>query len=345
MLRFGHCRVGTACRAGRRCTSPGPRTREHRPRWRGSIAAQLVAAFDRVFKGPYDDGRAIHAKGIVLRGDFTADPDAISLTSAAQFQPDGSPVPVIVRFSEFSGIPSQIDGRPGTNPTGMAIKFAAARRDRYRYRRPFLQWVSGSDAGGIPRIPQRDSSRRMRQVRDAFLAAHPAARQFIDDPKPTPVSYATETYYGVDAFRFVNAAAVGRFGRYRIEPVAGAQHLSAPQAAGHQTGLSSRRDATAAELPGPRAFACYVQLAAPEDDPSDATKAWPADRPASSPRNPLFDANRRRDRPRDPQAVLQPDEPSAGDYRIGRSAARGAQPVLCDLVSTASGGKVAFPPS
>jgi catalase len=242
-----------------------------------SIAAQLIAAFDRVFKGPYDDGRAIHAKGIILRGDFTADPDAISLTSAAQFQPDGSPVPVIVRFSEFSGIPSQIDGRPGTNPTGMAIKFAlpggidtdivAHSYNGFPVATPeeFLEYLNA--------LVTPDAA-----VRDAFLASHQAARQFIDDPKPTPVSYATDTYYGVDAFRFTNAAAVGRFGRYRIEPVAGAQHLSAPQAADIKPDYL--RDELRQRLnTEPARFRLYVQLAAPEDDPSDATKAWPADRP------------------------------------------------------------------
>jgi catalase len=243
----------------------------------GSIAAQLVAAFDRVFKGPYAHERAIHAKGIVARGSFAAAPEAASLSMAEQLRTGGEPVPVIVRFSAFSGVPSQADGKPGANPAGVSIKFllpndvdtdivahayngfpAATGEDFLAY----LQTVASSDPA----------------ARNAFLASHPAARRFVDDPKPTPLSYGTETYYGVDAFRFVNASGVGGFGRYRIEPVAGAQHLDAAQAAG------LKPDYLADELrqrlkSGPAAFRLLVQLAATEDNVADPSTAWPADRP------------------------------------------------------------------
>ena len=88
-----------------------------------SLAGELVAALDRVFQGPHPGERAIHTKGIVLRGTFTADPDAMSLSSAEHLRADGPPVSVIIRFSDFSGVPSQNDGKPGTSPAGMAIKF------------------------------------------------------------------------------------------------------------------------------------------------------------------------------------------------------------------------------
>jgi len=115
------------------------------------------------------------------------------------------------------------------------------------------------------------------QVREAFFASHPAARQFVDAPKPTPVSYGTETYYGVDALRFVNAAAVSRFGRYRIEPVAGDQFLSAAATA------DIKRDYLYDEMKrrlakGPVRFRLRVQLAGPVDPVADATKPWPDDR-------------------------------------------------------------------
>ncbi len=243
----------------------------------GSIAAQLVAAFDRVFDGPHDGERAIHAKGIVLRGSFTADPEAISLTSAEQFRTDSAPIPVIVRFSDFSGVPAQIDGRGGTNPSGMAIKFQLSDGvDTDIVAHSYNGFPVGTPEdflGYLNALVTPDAT-----VRAAFLASHPAAQQFLDDPKPTPVSYGTETYYGVDAFRFTNAAAVSHFGRYRIVPVTGAQYLSSAQTADIKPNYLSdelRQRVNA----GPIGFRLYAQLAAPEDSVTDATTAWPADRP------------------------------------------------------------------
>jgi catalase len=242
----------------------------------GSIAAQLVAAFDRVFDGPHDGERAIHAKGIVLRGSFTADPDAISLTSAEQFRTDGAPIPVIVRLSDFSGVPAQIDGRGGTNPAGLAIKFQLSDVDTDIVAHSYNGFPVGTPEdflGYLNALVTPDAT-----VRAAFLASHPAAQQFLDDPKPTPVSYGTETYYGVDAFRFTNAAAVSHFGRYRIVPVTGAQYLSSAQTADIKPNYLS--DELRQRLnAGPIGFRLYVQLAAPEDSVTDATTAWPADRP------------------------------------------------------------------
>jgi catalase len=242
-----------------------------------SLAGGLVAALDRAFQGPHPGERAIHTKGIVLRGTFTADPDAMSLSSAEHLRADGPPVPVIVRFSDFSGVPSQNDGEPGASPAGMAIKFqlpGGVDTDIVAHSYNGFPVATPEDfLGYLNAIASSDP-----QVRDAFFASHPAAKQFVDAPKPIPVSYGTETFYGVDALRFVNAAAVSRFGRYRIEPVAGDQFLSASAAADikpdYLRGEMRRRLAA-----GPVRFRLLVQLAAPEDVVTDATMPWPDDRP------------------------------------------------------------------
>ncbi|HTW51672.1 MAG TPA: catalase family peroxidase [Stellaceae bacterium] len=243
-----------------------------------SLASELVAALDRVFQGPHPGKRAIHTKGIVLRGTFTADPDAMSLSSAEHLRPDAPPVPIIVRFSDFSGIPTQRDGKPGAGPAGMSIKFqlpGGVDTDIVAHAFNGFPVATPEDfLGYLNALASNDP-----QLREAFFASHPAAKQFADAPKPTPVSYGTETYYGVDAFRFVNAAAVSRFGRYRIEPVAGNQFLGAAATADIQPDYlhdeMKRRLATA-----PVRFRLLVQIAEPEDPVTDATKPWPDDRPA-----------------------------------------------------------------
>jgi catalase len=242
-----------------------------------SLASDLVAALDRVFQGPHPGERAIHTKGIVLRGTFTADPDAMSLSSAEHLRADGPPAPVLVRFSDFSGVPSQSDGKPGANPAGMAIKFqlpGGVDTDIVAHSYNGFPVATPEDfLGYLNAVATSDA-----QVRDAFFASHPAAKQFIDAPKPTPVSYGTETFYGVDALRFVNAAAVSRFGRYRIEPIAGNQFLSAT--AGADIKPDYLRDEMRRRLAaGPVRFRLLAQLAAPDDEVTDATKPWPDNRP------------------------------------------------------------------
>src|SRR6266550_2782694 len=66
---------------------------------------------------------------------------------------------------------------------------------------------------------------------EAFLGAHPAAMKFVTDPARVPVSFATEVYYGNDAFIFVNARNVKQPGRYRLVPVGGPNYLDSAAAA------------------------------------------------------------------------------------------------------------------
>src|SRR3989441_9679175 len=65
---------------------------------------------------------------------------------------------------------------------------------------------------------------------EAFLGTHPAAMKFVTDPARVPVSFATEVYYGNDAFIFVNARNVKQPGRYRLIPVRRPNHLDSAAA-------------------------------------------------------------------------------------------------------------------
>ena len=66
---------------------------------------------------------------------------------------------------------------------------------------------------------------------EAYLATHPAALEFVQTPKPFPSTFARESFFGVNAYKFINAAGAVRFGRYRIRPDGGGDYLSAEAAA------------------------------------------------------------------------------------------------------------------
>src|SRR5258708_39486225 len=55
--------------------------------------------------------------------------------------------------------------------------------------------------------------------------------KFVTDPARVPVSFATEVYYGNDAFIFVNGQNVKQPGRYRLVPVGGPKYPDSAAAA------------------------------------------------------------------------------------------------------------------
>ena len=239
---------------------------------------QVIDTLNSIF-GSHPGYRPVHAKGIMSEGNFRATTDARSLTRAAHMQ--GDRIPVQVRFSDFSGVPVVRDGDPTASPRGMAIRFQ-------------LQGDSTTDivAHSYNGFPARDAAEFLSFLRtlassgsgastptalDTFLAGHPAARLFAESPKPAPQSLATESYYAVDTFQFINREEVARFGRYRILPLAGEQHLDANEAA-------KRPDdylfSELAERIGrnPVEFRLVVQLAADSDPIDDPTRPWLNDR-------------------------------------------------------------------
>ena len=195
-----------------------------------SMAEQLVDAFNAVF-GAHPGIRANHAKGVVLEGTFTPSASAATLSKAVHLQKRKKPLPVTIRFSAGSGVPTDLD----TNdmPRGMAVKFSlpdgtktdlvglsfngfpAANAEELR---DFLLAIAASG----PDAPKPTTFEK-------FLGAHPAAKAFVETPKPPPVSYGTLPYFGINAFKFTNAKGASTHIRYQLQPVAGAKFLSKEQ--------------------------------------------------------------------------------------------------------------------
>src|SRR5262249_26270780 len=112
---------------------------------------------------------------------------------------------------------------------------------------------------------------------EKFLAAHPAALEFVQVPKPMPASFAKESYYAVNAYRFTNREGVSRYGRYRIQPASGAEYLNASAVAGAAPNVlfGEIKESLAK---GPVKMRIVVQVAASEDVTDDSTAHWPKDR-------------------------------------------------------------------
>ena len=239
-----------------------------------AVAAAAVSDFDKLFGGPRAGQRAVHSKGVLAEGVFVPSDKAAMLSRADHFQ---LPVPVVVRFSDFAGIPTIPDGADAASPRGMSIKFKLPNGDEtdivaHSYN-GFPASTPHEFVGFLRALAASDTS-----VLKGFLATHPAAQTFVDTPKPAPASYATERFFGVNAFRFTNAAGVSRFGRYRLEPVATAVHLT-PDEAGRRPPDYLAEELQQRLVRGPAEFRLLVQLAAPSDDVVDGSRSWPVERP------------------------------------------------------------------
>ncbi len=81
------------------------------------LPVALVDALTKLSGGPHKGFRANHAKGIMVEGTFTPTAKAPSLSKAPHF---AKPVPVVVRFSDTTGVPTLPDADPAASPHGMA---------------------------------------------------------------------------------------------------------------------------------------------------------------------------------------------------------------------------------
>ncbi len=242
------------------------------------LANDLIAQFDAIF-GLHPGYRPAHAKGLLLNGTFTPSSQASTLTRAPHATSESTPV--TARFSNSTGIPLLPDNDPNANPRGLAIRFQLANRwhtdiishstDGFPTHtgEEFLEFLRAAAASG----PGAGSPSPV----EKFLGTHPAALAFVQAPKPSPVSFAKEAYFGVTAYQFINRDGGAQYGRYRITPVAGVAHLddAAAKSKGPDYLFGELRERVAREAVQ---FDIHVQVAEPGDVVDDATQHWPESR-------------------------------------------------------------------
>jgi catalase len=246
-----------------------------------ALSRDVIAGFDKANGGVHPGFRPAHAKGILLTGVFTPAAGGAALTRAPHLHRPSTPV--TLRFSDFAGIPTVPDNAPqGASPRGLAIRFHLGEHvhtdivshsvDAFPTRtvEEFLAFLNALLATD-PAAPHPNAI-------EQFLGAHPKALAFVQMPKPIPTSFARESFYAVSAFKFTDASGAGRYGRYRILPVAGGDYLDDAAAAAQSPDFLF--DELKARLARePVGFRLAVQLAEEGDITDDATIRWPESRP------------------------------------------------------------------
>lgn len=237
---------------------------------------QATDAANEAF-GSHPGYRALHAKGTLLKGTFTATPAAAALTTAGHMQ--GEPVPVTARVSNGGGDPDVPDYVPDVRglavklylPDGARTDIVAQTSSRFPFATPdafveFLRAQRRTLAMAV-KLP-------LALIRNPRAArALPATAQSL---RP-PVSYATRRYYAIHAFRFVDANSGSRYVRYTFVPEAGEVMLGLREAKGR--GRDYLQDEIRQRLSrGPVRFRLELQLAGPGDDVNEPASSWPSGR-------------------------------------------------------------------
>jgi catalase len=227
--------------------------------------------------GRHPGFRALHAKGTLCKGTFTAAPEAASLTRAGHMQ--GEPVPATVRFSNGSGNPHHSDAAPDVRglaikmylPDGSRTDIVAVTSPRFPTRTPegFVELLRAQAAGpgAAIKFPR-------------FLAGHPEALRGLPANVPTlmpPASYALIYYYGLHAFKWVSGDGGGLYVRYVLVPEARAPRLK-PWEARRKGRDYLQQDITERLGRGPVRFTLELQVAQPGDPVDDPSAPWPKNR-------------------------------------------------------------------
>jgi catalase len=241
------------------------------------LPAQLVQDFHAAFGEHH--ARAIHTKGLILQGTYAPSAEARELCRAQLFME--SSVPVVIRFSDFTGLPNIADTEVKANPRGFAIRF-------------LLPDGSNTDIvshsfNGFPVSTSRDFSALLQAIAHSggepspaselgkFLSSHPTAKTFFTTQTQLPQSWATTSFYSVNAVQFTNAQGLNRFVRYQFLPEAG-EHTLASGAEGAKSADYLSEDVAARVGANPVSFTWYAQIAEDSDIIDDPAAAWPDDR-------------------------------------------------------------------
>jgi catalase len=245
----------------------------------GSIPEQIVDAIHEI-NGRHDGTRAVHAKGVVCTGTFTATPQAASLTRASHMQ--GGPVRATVRFSNGGGDPSAPDR--AKDGRGLAVKLYlddGNRTDLVSITLPRFFVRNADDFLEFTRArkPDPETGQPDMAKLGAFLEGHPEALPAIQHAlsQPAPASYAQLEYHGIHAFKWIAPDASERWIRFTFRPLAGVAGLSDEEAAARSDDYLQEeiRERLSHE---PVVFELEVSIAQEGDDPDDPTEPWPDDR-------------------------------------------------------------------
>jgi catalase len=252
-------------------------------RWPGSepalTPARMIDAFEDSM-GRHAGFRRNHAKGVCVSGYFDSNGNGTVFSRANVFERGRTPV--AGRLSAPGGNPAQDDAEASVRSFALLFSLRNGEQWRTAMNSVPVFLVSTPEALYEQLVALRPDARTGRPdpaKLSAFFAKHPetmAFRQWIETHPPSS-AFHNASYFGIDAFRFIDAQGNARFVRWSAVP-------DTPYAASNErTNPARDPDFLAHDLnlrlqSGPVSWHLMLTPAGPADPVDDATRAWPPER-------------------------------------------------------------------
>lgn len=196
-----------------------------------ATAAKVVDALQDAY-GLHPGQRRNHTKGVGALGTFVGNPEIRDLSRSALFS--GEKLDVVARFSIAGGDPMASDTEK--NPRGMALEFRLPGGSLHHMTTistpMFFAAVPQTFLDKFIALAIDPTTGKPDMVKfKEFEASHPdnaLQTQFLQEHNPPP-SYANCAFYGIHAFKFINAAGKTTIVKFRFVPQDGEKQLSNAQ--------------------------------------------------------------------------------------------------------------------
>jgi catalase len=225
--------------------------------------------------------RRAHTKGICVAGTFESNGTGVDLSKAKVFAA-GTRIPVMGRLSIAGGMPHAADSQGRVRSMALSLKTDDGQEWRTAMNSFPVFMVSTAQgfydlnvaSTADPATGKPDPAKM-----GAFLKAHPEAAPFFHwaTTAPWSTSFASTTYNGVNAFRFVDAKGGSRYVRWSMLPKAPFEEMTPDQLKAAAPDFLDE-DLKTRLAAGPLSWDLVVTVAAAGDPVADDTKAWPDDR-------------------------------------------------------------------
>jgi catalase len=240
--------------------------------------ARLTDGFEQV-DGRHPGFRRNHAKGVGVSGFFESNGNGAGLSKAAVFRPGR--VPVTGRFSLGGGRPYAADTPDAVR--GLGLQFSLPGGELWRTAMINLPVFPFSTPQAfyehlIASKPDPETGKPDPARMQAFLERHPETARALAVIKGRPAAsgFDNSTFYGLNAFRFINSAGDSTPVRWLLTPE---QPFGAAGAASPPQDKNYLFEALIASLRRePLRWHLVVIVGQPGDPTDDATVAWPEGR-------------------------------------------------------------------
>lgn len=238
--------------------------------------AAMVNTFERL-DGAHPGFRRNHAKGVCITGYFESNGKGQALSKAQVFRPGR--VPIVGRFALAGGEPYAADTPQTIRSLAILFKLPDGEEWRTGMVNIPVFVVNTPDAFHdflVVTSPDPHTGKVDAAAMNAFVAQHPetAAALKVIGSHPFSPGFADSPYYGLNAFRFVNAKGESTPVRWWVKP-------DQTPATGDPatTDKNYLFDALIAQIhSGPLRWHLIVTVGQPGDPTAEAAISWPPDR-------------------------------------------------------------------